>query len=130
MRPVGRRLDAVGRDADEALFDVGAGLAQEHLQDHLGLLVLALAEVVVADLALGVDEVQGGPVVVVERLPDGEVVVHHDGVADVHLLDGPTDVVEVALEVELGRLDADDRQPVRRVLRPPTPARTGASGSS
>ena len=119
--PVGGGLDTFGRDAHEALFDVGTGLPQEHLEDHLGLLVVAFAEVVVPDATLGIDEVQGGPVVVVERLPDGVVVVHHDRVADVHLLDGAAHVVEVALELELGRLHADDRQPAAGVRVRPGP---------
>jgi hypothetical protein len=59
--------------------------------------------------------------VIVERLPDGVVVVHRQRIADVHLLDGPAHVVEIALEVELRRLDADDGQPVVAVLVGPCP---------
>ena len=73
------------------------------------------------DSALGVDEVEGGPVVIVERLPHGVVVVDGDGIADVHRLEGDPHPVEVFLEVELGCLHADDGQPVVRVLVGPGP---------
>jgi hypothetical protein len=75
--------------------------------------------VVVPDPTLGVHEVQSGPVVVVERLPDGVVVVHHHRVADVPLCDGAAHVAEVALELELRCLHADDHQSSACVLVPP-----------
>ena len=43
-----------------------AGLLQERPDVHLGAVVLALAEVRVADLAAGVDQVLGGPVLVAQ----------------------------------------------------------------
>ena len=82
------------------------------LHDHLGHLVVALTEAVVADLPLGVDEVERRPVVVVEGGPDGVVVVGRDRVVDRQVLDGSADVAEVVLEVELGGVDADHHQPV------------------
>jgi hypothetical protein len=68
------------------------------LKNHLGHFVVALAEAVVADLPLGVDEVEGRPVVVAEGGPDGVVVVDRDRVGDPQILDGSADVVEVVLE--------------------------------
>jgi hypothetical protein len=50
----------LGRDAHEALLDVDTGLSQEHLEHHLGLLVVAFAEVVVPDATLGIDEYRAG----------------------------------------------------------------------
>jgi hypothetical protein len=111
----------VGLDAHEALFDVDTGVAQEHLDDHLGVLVLALAVVVMTDPTLGVDEVEGGPVVVVERPPHVAVVVHRHRVADVHLPDGAAYVVEVPLELELRCLHPDDRQSLACVPVGPRP---------
>ncbi len=73
----------------------------------------------VADLALGVDEVQRRPVVVVEGAPDCVVVVDRDRVVDPQVLDGSADVVEVVLEVELGGVDADHDQAVVPVLLGP-----------
>jgi hypothetical protein len=111
--PVGGRLDTSGIDRNQVLVDaLGAGVGEQSLHDHLGLFVVALAEAVVADLALGVDEVQGRPVMVVEGAPDGVVVVDRDRVGDPQVLDLLADVVEVVLEVELGRVHADDHQSV------------------
>jgi hypothetical protein len=59
----------------------------------------------VADLPVGVDDVQRRPVVVVERGPDGVVVVDRHRVIDPQVLDGAADVVEVVLDVELRGVD-------------------------
>ena len=70
--PVGRHLQAAGLDHHEVLVDVlCAGLEQELLDDHLGHGVLALAEVVVPDAALGIGDVQRRPEAVGEGAPDG-----------------------------------------------------------
>jgi len=52
--------------------------AEQPLDHALGLLVTSFAEVLVADAAVGVDEVQRRPVVVVEGAPDCVVVVDGD----------------------------------------------------
>ena len=66
-----------------------------------------------------VDEVERRPVVVVEGAPDRVVVVDRDRVVDRSLLDRPPHAVDVVLERELRRVDADDDQPVVAVgLRP------------
>jgi hypothetical protein len=83
--------------------------------------VRTLAEVVMSDLAVGVDEVEGGPVVIAERLPDGVVVVDDHRVADIHLLQRPAHVVDVAFELELGRLHPDHRKSLARILVRPRP---------
>ena len=83
--------------------------------------VVALAEVDVADVAVGVDQVLGRPVLVAERVPGAEVVVLDDRVADPVAVDRVVDVAGVLLERELGRVDADDRQPVVAVVARPTP---------
>jgi hypothetical protein len=111
--PVGGSFHPTAIDRDQVLVDAaGAGLGQQLPKDHLGLLVAALAEAVVPNLSLCVDDVQGWPVVVVEGGPDGVVVVDHHRVVDPQLLDGAADVVEVVLEVELGGVHADDHQAV------------------
>ena len=58
--------------------------------------------VAVADASSRVEEVQRGPVVVVEGPPDGRVVVERDWEADVHVLHRATHVVEVLLEANSG----------------------------
>jgi hypothetical protein len=83
--------------------------------------------VLVADDALAVDEVERRPVVVGEGVPDRVVVVLGDGVVDPALLVGLAHEVDVVLEGELGRVDADDDQPVVAVgLRPRADVGLGA----
>ena len=65
------------------------------------------------------DEVKGRPVPVAERIPDRIVVVDRDREADPQVIDSATHVVDVPLEVELGSVHADDRQPVARVSLDP-----------
>ena len=114
--PVGGLGEAAGVDADGLLVD-----AQQLLDRSLGLLVGALAEVVEADAPVAIDEVDGRPVVVVERPPDREVVVDDDRVADAQLARRAAHVVEVVLEPELRRVRADDDEPALAVPLVPTP---------
>ena len=76
------------------------------------LLVVALAELDVADLPLGVDQVLGRPVLVLVRVPGAVVVVLDDRVVDPVGADRLPDVARLLLERELGRLDADDVEAV------------------
>ena len=95
--------------------------AEQLLDRLLGLLVGALAEVLVPDASDAVHEVGGRPVAVVERSPDGEVVVDDDRVVDPEVAGGAADVVEVVLEAELGCVDADDDGPAVVVALVPRP---------
>ena len=114
MVPVGCRLDAEPFDGDEFALD-----AEQPLDDALGLLVASFAEVLVADDALLVDEVERRPVVVVERAPDRVVVVDRDRIVDLSLPDRLPDAIDLVLEGELRRVDTDHDQPVVPVcLRP------------
>jgi hypothetical protein len=112
--PVGLRLSADPFDGDKLALDT------KQLLDHaLRLLVAPLAELLVADDAVLVDEVERRPVVVGEGAPDRIVVVLRNRVVDVpdlHRLPHPLDVV---LERELRRVNSDDEQPV--VLVGPRP---------
>jgi hypothetical protein len=89
------------------------------LKNPLGVFVVILADAMVANVLVGVDEVQGRPVVVVEGAPDPIVVVDRDLIVNVQVGGGAADVVEVVLEVELGRVHADDHQAVVLVLLGP-----------
>ena len=101
-------------DGDELALD-----AEQPLDHALRLLVAAFAEVVVADDSLGIDEVQRGPVVVVECAPDRIVVVDCDRVVDLSLGRRLPHAIDLVLERELRRVDADHDQPVVSVgLRP------------
>jgi hypothetical protein len=67
--------------------------------------------VLVADHALG-DEVQRRPGAIGERVPDRVVVVDRDRVLDRPLADRPPHALDVLLERELRRVDADHDQAV------------------
>ena len=120
VRPVGLRLESVWRDRDEIVIDaLACGLAQQVLDHPLAFVVVALAEVVVPDLALRVCEVDGRPVAVGEGAPHPVVAVERKRVLDSHVLRGPAHVVNFALERELRRMDADDDEPEVAVFRGP-----------
>src|SRR5689334_8489325 len=66
-RPIGGRLDAAGVDRRRSVGGATRpGLGQQLLDDHLRPVVRALAELVVPDASLRVDEVEGGPILVPE----------------------------------------------------------------
>ena len=123
--PVGGLGEAAGVDPDELLVH-----AQELLDGPLGLLVGLLAEVMEPHAPVAVEEIDGRPVVVVERPPDREVVVDHHRVADVELAGRAAHVLEVVLEAELGRVRADENEAavaIPLVPRPHVPAGCAAS---
>jgi hypothetical protein len=80
---IGRSFKAGSRAADQYAepFDADelALGAEQPLDGALGLLVVSFADVAVTDDAVGVDEVQRRPVVVVEGAPNCVVVVDRDG---------------------------------------------------
>jgi hypothetical protein len=63
------------------------------LDDHLGHLVVALTEAVMADLPLCIDEVQRRPVVVAERIPDPIVAVDRDRIGNPQVVGGSADAL-------------------------------------
>ena len=74
-----------------------------------------LTDVGLADVALGVGQVVGGPVVVVEVGPGGQVGVDGHGVGDAEVLDAATYVVHFLLEGVLRGVDADHLQAGGRI---------------
>ena len=115
---LGRRLlpDGLGRaDLGVVAEPLRARLLEQAADRRLGLVVVALAEVDVADAALGVDQVLRGPVLVAPGVPGLVLVVLGDRVAQLALRDRVLHVAGVALEGELGRVDADDGQPAGAV---------------
>jgi hypothetical protein len=103
--PIGLRLHPDPLDGDELVLDA------EQPLDALRFLVAPFAEVVVADDAVRVDEVERRPEMVVEGAPDFVVVVDRDRV-DRPRLDRPPHTVDVVLERELRRVYPDHDQPV------------------
>ena len=137
--PIGGQLESRRRHRHDAAVVAGgarrARVREESLNGLLGSLVLSLAEVAVADASARVEEVERGPVAVVEGPPEGGVVVERDREADVHVLHRATHVVEVLLEGELGCVHADHGQSWHVPLMPcanvrkraePVDARIGA----
>ena len=61
----------------------------------------------VAEPALAIDEIVRRPIMVVERAPDGVIVVERDRIADIEIAHGPPDIGGILLECELRRVDAD-----------------------
>src|SRR5205823_10886193 len=102
--PTGVERSQLIADAFESRF------AQELLDDPFRLFVSALTKLMVPDPPLRIDDVERRPVMVVECAPDRRVVVHRDGKIDLPVLHSPADVVEVFLESELRRVNADDDQ--------------------
>jgi hypothetical protein len=74
---------------------------------------------VVSDAALGVRDVQRRPEMIRERLPDLIVAVDSDRILDAEGARLRDDVVDVPLEPELRRVDADHRQPEVAAFRIP-----------
>ena len=99
----------------------GRGHAEQRADHVLGVVVVAFAEVRVADVALAIGDVVGGPVLVAEGVPDVHLVVDGDRPRHVVALDRVDDVGADVLEVELGRVDADDDEPGGPVAVVPRP---------
>jgi hypothetical protein len=108
--PVRGGLDPLSFDLDDT-----AGFVQQRLHDSLRLAVAALAEVVECNRPACVRDVERGPVAVRKGVPDGVVAVDGDGIGDSPFVDGRADAVDVCLERELGRVDADDGEAVLAV---------------
>ena len=97
------------------------GVAEQVADGLLCRRVLALPEVVVADVAGAIDEVLGRPVLVVPRRPGAEVVVERNRVVDAELVGVLAHVRLDPLEGELRRVDADDREATARDTAGPSP---------
>ena len=73
----------------------------------------------VADAALGVDEIVRRPILIVEGAPDRVVVVDRDGIGDLQIGDRLLHVVDALLEGEFGRVHADHDEALVLVLLGP-----------
>src|SRR5262249_24179524 len=97
----------------------GAGFCEQRLQDLFRLFVFTLAELLVADFALRVDEVERRPVLIPERAPDPVLAVDGDRIADAHRLYGVAYRVDFAFERKLRRVHAEHYQALVLVLLAP-----------
>ena len=73
-----------------------------------------------ANAALRVDEVVRGPVLIVESLPDGIVIVERDRIGDFQVRDGAAHIARILLERKLRGMDADHHQPMILIFVVPT----------
>src|SRR6266446_2975190 len=85
-------------------------LGQQLLNDLFRLLVFTLAELMVPNAPLRIDNVKGRPILVLESAPYRKVAIDRDRIVDPHVLGGSANVVDVLLECEFGSVDADHDQ--------------------
>jgi hypothetical protein len=106
--PVGRRLHADPFDGDELALH-----AEQTLDDALGFVVATLTEVLVADDAVRVDEVERRPVVVREGAPGRVVVVLRNRVSRCPAPPPPAVMPSMSCSNEnSGVWNSNDEQPV------------------
>src|SRR5262245_15884307 len=72
-----------------------------------------------ANPPLPIDEIEGRPIVVVERTPDGVIVIDRNWILDLHGLHGAANVLDVVLEGKLRRMHADHHHSVLPVFLGP-----------
>ena len=87
-----------------------SGLGQQLLNDPFRLFVFALAEMMMANMPLRIDEIERRPILVLESTPYRIVVIDRDRIVDLHVLRGSANVIDVFLEFELRRVHADHHQ--------------------
>src|SRR5271169_6060938 len=76
---------------------------------------------VMTDAALCIDEIGRRPIFVTERLPDRITIVDGNGIVDLQASDGLTNIADIPLEREFGRMYADDDETVVPVFLSPRP---------
>ena len=107
-RGVCRRGNAHSRGLVERVGQIlRARLGEQPADLAFRLGVFPFAEMMPADLPLGVHEIVRRPELVVEGFPDRHVVVECDGILDVELLDRRAHVLDVLFERELRRMHAE-----------------------
>ena len=80
------------------------------LNDPFRLFVFTLAELMMPNASLRIDDIKGRPIFVLESTPYRKVAIDRDRIIDPHLLRGSANVVDVLLEWELRRVHADHDQ--------------------
>src|SRR3954463_13217038 len=81
-----------------------------------------------ANAPLSIDEVQGWPILISKGTPDDVIAIHGNRVADLHVANGPSNVVDIFFKRKLRCVDADDYEPLILVfLCPGTDIGKGAA---
>ena len=95
------------------------GLAQQVLNHPLRLLVCALAEVMMPNPPLGIDEIEGRPIGVLERTPYRMIAIDRDRILDPQVRHGSAHILDLFFKGELRRVHADHDQSLLRVFLGP-----------
>src|SRR5258707_1071913 len=95
---------------------MGARLGQQLLNLSLRARVLTFAELPIADVSLSVEEIDGGPIIVMERIPNRVFVVNCNRVVNVHLSQRRPNIIHVLLEIELRSVYANHDQTLLTVF--------------
>src|SRR5437870_9366143 len=96
-----------------------SGLGQQLLNDPFRLFVFTLAEMMMANAPLRIDEIEGRPIFVVESTPYRIIAIDRDWIVDPHVLRCPANVIDVFLECELRRVHTDHHQTLLLVFLGP-----------
>src|SRR5262249_7924982 len=71
VAPIGGCFNTTPLDRNQLMTDLAApGFGQQLLQNHFRLFVVTLAELMISNMPLGIDEIERRPIVVVEGTPD------------------------------------------------------------
>src|SRR5215213_5927405 len=120
--PIGGSFSTTSIDRNQFMSAaVDSGLGQQLLNSHLRLFVFALAEMMMSNMPLRIDEIEGRPIPVVEGTPYRIIVIDRDWIIDPHVLRGSANVIDVSLECKLRRVHADDHQSLILVFLGPRP---------
>src|SRR6267378_6839871 len=86
VAPSGGSLEAARIDRGEIMADAAVSrLEQQLLDDPFRLFVTALAELVMANAPLRIDDIERRPILVIQCVPDREIIVDRDGIRGSHL---------------------------------------------
>src|SRR2546422_10192531 len=96
-----------------------SGPGQQLLNDPFRLFVFALAEMMMANAPLRIDEIESRPIFVLESTPYRIVAIDRDRIIDLHVLRGSANVIDVFLECELRRVYTDHDQTLLLVFLGP-----------
>src|SRR5829696_6502719 len=118
--PIGGSFSTTDIDRNQFMTAaVDSGLGKQLLDDHFRLFVFALAEMMMSNMPLRINEIEGRPIPVVESTPYRIVVIDRDRIIDPHVLRGSANVIDVSLKGELRRVHADNHQPLILVFLGP-----------
>src|SRR5215467_3684872 len=118
--PISSSFNTTAIDGDQFLADAsGTAFDKQFLNEPFRLLVVALAEVVMAQSPLGVDKIESWPILVLECAPYREIIVDRDRIRQSHVLHGTANVIDIPLEWELGGVHPNhDQSEILVLLRP------------